>query len=299
MRDGVAWIAADWGTTNLRLWAMTAEGGVIDRKASDRGMARLSPGDYERVLVELAGRWLAADRVTPVLICGMAGARQGWVEAGYRAVPCSPLSGSMTRVETADPRLAVTILPGLSQENPADVMRGEETQIAGALALHPGLAGQICLPGTHSKWATVEGGRVTGFRSFLTGEVFALLSGQSVLRHGLEGEGDDWPAFDAAVAEVLANPERVWAELFPLRAAFLLHGLAPEKARSRLSGLLIGAELAAAAPEGDVILIGAGSLLPRYVRALTIKGVSSGQITGDAAVIAGLSAARALWEEAV
>ncbi|WP_290689122.1 MULTISPECIES: 2-dehydro-3-deoxygalactonokinase [unclassified Haematobacter] len=299
MQRGVEWIAADWGTTNLRLWAMAADDRVLARRASEEGMGRLSPECYEQALIRMVGDWLPEGRVTPVLICGMAGARQGWVEAGYRPVPAHPLGLPLTRVPTSDPRISVTILPGLSQESPADVMRGEETQIAGALALRPGLAGPLCLPGTHSKWAEVEAGRVIRFTSYPTGELFALLSEKSVLRHGLTGEGEDWSAFDAAVAATIAAPARVWAELFPLRAAFLLHGLPAAAGRSRLSGLLIGAELAAAEPRGEVTLIGAGPLMRRYARALRIAGVTTRQIEAEDAVLAGLSAARALWKEAV
>ena len=292
------WIAADWGTTNLRLWAMAADGRVLAEAASDRGMGSLSPGDYEGALLELASGWLGQRRVTRVLICGMAGARQGWVEAGYRAVPCPPLGFPLTRVATADPRLDIAILPGLSQADPADVMRGEETQIAGVMALLPGFSGHLCLPGTHSKWAEVAGGEVVRFRSFLTGELFALLTRQSVLRHGMASEGDDWPAFDTAVAEAVADPRWMMAGLFPLRAEFLLRGLEPVTARARLSGLLIGAELATAGPIGDVTIVGAGALAERYARAVAVTGGDARRIAGDEAVRAGLAAAYAMGARA-
>ncbi len=137
--------------------------------------------------------------------------------------------------------------PACQQDRPADVMRGEETQVAGVLALHPGFDGVICHPGTHSKWVQVSAGEVVSFQTYMTGEIFALLSTQSVLRHSL-AEGWDDAAFDAGVADALQSPEKFAARLFSLRAEFLLHGLTPAKARARLSGLLIGIELAGAKP---------------------------------------------------
>ena len=150
------WIAIDWGTTNLRAWAMGA-GGVLAEASSDEGMGRLTRDGFEPALLRLIGPWLSGPAM-PVLACGMVGSRQGWVEAPYRAVPCPPLArGALVAVPTEDPRIAVQIAPGLKQAKPADVMRGEETQIAGALMLYPGFDGAICLPGTHSKWTQISG----------------------------------------------------------------------------------------------------------------------------------------------
>jgi len=266
------WIAVDWGTSNLRVTAMGAEGPLATRSSSD-GMSRLAPDQFEAALLRLIADWLPDQGRVDILVCGMAGSRQGWTEARYRPVPCTPLdAGALTPVATADPRLRVRIAPGLSQAAPADVMRGEETQIAGALALDPGFDGVICLPGTHSKWVHVSAGEVVSFQTFLTGELFALLSENSVLRHGLAG-GDGWDAeaFDTALSDALSHPHRFAARLFGLRAEALLSGLAPASARARLSGLLIGMELAAARPYWlgqPVTLIGAEKLSAHYSRAL-------------------------------
>ena len=151
-----------------------------------------------------------------------------------------------------------TILPGLSQLDPPDVMRGEETQIAGVLARYPDFAGVICLPGTHTKWASIAGGQVQRFQTFLTGELFALLSAQSILRLGLD-DGWDNAAFAQAVAQGLADPARTSAALFSLRANGLLNDPGPGETRSRLSGLLIGLELAGARDfwtDAPVIVVG-------------------------------------------
>ncbi len=284
------WIAVDWGTSNLRAWAMRGDR-VLDQATSDRGMGTLARDQFEGALLDLVAAWLPA----PVIACGMVGSRQGWAEARYRAVPCAPAdAAALVRVPVRDPRLDVRIAPGLSQDRPADVMRGEETQIAGALAM--GAAdGVLCLPGTHAKWAQVSAGEVTSFQTCLTGELFALLSRQSVLRHGLASDGQDDPAFDAGVAEGLARPERISARLFGLRAEGLLHDLSPVAARSRLSGLLIGVELAGTKGYWlgqPVTVVGAEGISRLYARALAAQGVAARVMSATACTLRGLSSLR-------
>lgn len=290
------WIAVDWGTSNLRVTAMGAEGPLATRESTE-GMARLAPDEFEPTLLRLIGDWLPERGSIDVLACGMVGARQGWVEARYRSVPCTPLDATaLTVVHTTDPRLNFSIAPGLSQSAPADVMRGEETQIAGALALDPGFDGVFCLPGTHSKWVHVSAGEVVSFQTFLTGELFALLSENSVLRHGLAGgEGWEAEAFDAALSDAISNPHRFAGRLFALRAEGLLSGLSPVSARARLSGLLIGIELAAARPYWlgqPVTLIGAERLSSHYAHALASQGITARQLSGSACTLAGLASLR-------
>ena len=286
------WIAVDWGTTHLRAYAMGPEG-VRAEATSDEGMGRLPREGFEPALLRLIAPWLGPGK-TPVLACGMVGSRQGWHEAPYRAVPCAPLEpGSLVPVPVQDDRITVQIAPGLKQTQPADVMRGEETQIAGALALHPAFDGAVCLPGTHSKWCQISAGEVVSFQTFLTGEMFALLSEQSVLRHGLS-DGWDEAAFDAGVAEGMARPERMLAQLFRLRAEGLIAGLPGDAARARLSGLLIGAELAAA--KGwwlglPILLIGSARLSALYARALAAQGASARSLSATDCTIAGLARA--------
>ncbi len=291
------WVAVDWGTSNLRAWAMGEAGAVRARAVSEQGMAGLAPAGFEPALLALIDPWLPEDGRTTVVACGMVGARQGWADAGYASVPCPPAGGRpATRPAVADPRLAVRILPGVCQAAPADVMRGEETQIAGLLARNPRFDGVVCLPGTHSKWAHVSAGEIVSFASFMTGELFGLLSERSVLRHGLDGAGFSDPDFDDAVGDALAHPERLAGRLFSLRAENLLAGLAPDRARARLSGLLIGAELAAARPYWlgrDIALVGARGLADRYARALTAQGAAPTSHDAEALTLAGLAAAYA------
>lgn len=286
------WIAADWGTSNLRVRAVGPGGQVLAEADSDQGMGSLTPDAFEPALLRLIGPWLGPG-VTPVLAAGMVGARQGWVEAPYRATPCAPLAaGGLVQAPARDPRIAVFIAPGLSQAKPADVMRGEEVQIAGALALHPDFDGVFCLPGTHSKWARVSAGEVVGFQTHMTGELFALLSRQSVLRHSLGGEETDDAAFDEALSDALSRPERVGAKLFSIRAESLLSGLTPAATRGRLSGLLIGLELAGTRPwwlGQRVMLIGSPGLCAAYARALAAQGNTAGILPAADCSLAGLA----------
>lgn len=297
--SGTAWIAADWGTSNLRLWAMGADGTPIHERRSDRGMGTLSPDEFEAAFLDIA-RDLIGDGPCDVVICGMAGARQGWVEAAYATTPCAPIAATATHVPIRDPRLNVRILPGLCQMSPPDVMRGEETQIAGYLASTPDFDGVICLPGTHSKWARVSGGIVQTFRTFMTGELFHLAATQSILRHSI-GDGWDVDAFAAAVAQGFNAPSRLTSDLFSLRAASLVGGTDSAASRARLSGLLMGVELNGAQDlmtQGDVVLIGAPDLCDHYAQAIRAIGGRAQSADATAMTLAGLIAAHDRLKEA-
>lgn len=295
-RIRAAWIAADWGTSNLRVWAMDASGAVLAQARSAEGMAALTPGpeSFTSALVALVGDWLGSG-VTPVVACGMVGARQGWAEAGYRKVPTAPLEqGALVRAPAHDKRLAVHIVGGISQTNPADVMRGEETQIGGLLAQRPEFAGVVALPGTHSKWVQIVEGEVFHFASFMTGELYALLAQNSVLRHSLDPGGYDEAAFLEAFSDSLSRPERFAAKLFTLRAEHLLRGTDPQVAAARLSGALLGLELAGARPYWlgqPIALIADGRHAERYGAALREVGAAATVHDPDACVLGGLRTA--------
>ncbi|WP_170423584.1 2-dehydro-3-deoxygalactonokinase [Ruegeria arenilitoris] len=293
------WIAVDWGTSHLRVWAMQGDN-VLDQAQSDRGMARLAKEAFQPALLDLIDGWLSAEPVD-VLACGMVGARQGWVEAPYAAVPSAPLPDAPIRVPGTDPRIRAFVVPGLKQNAPPDVMRGEETQITGFLATRPNWDGVICLPGTHSKWVQVSAGEVVSFRTFMTGEMFALLSGQSVLKHSV-AEGWDEDAFAGAVADALSKPEQLAARLFGLRAADLLHEQDKGTARAKLSGMLIGAELAATRPYWlgqQLAIIGAEEISQIYAGALQLQGALVDTANATQCTLAGLSQARKLTRQTV
>jgi 2-dehydro-3-deoxygalactonokinase len=294
------WIAADWGTSNLRAWVFGPEDTLITELGSPAGMGQLAPEEFEAALLELVETYLPEGQVTPVVACGMVGARQGWIEAPYQAVPCAPAAADQAiAAPCQDPRIDMRILPGVKQDEPADVMRGEETQIAGFLALNPRFDGVICLPGTHTKWAHVSAGEIVSFRTFMTGELFGLLSKRSVLRHGMSGKDWDEAAFAEAVSDVMTRPQALGAELFSLRAELLLHDLSGAKARARLSGLLVGLELAGARPYWlgqNVALIGDAALSALYAQGLDLQGVPAAITNTTQMTLAGLKAARKTLE---
>ncbi|AXI42097.1 2-dehydro-3-deoxygalactonokinase [Sulfitobacter sp. SK011] len=284
------WIAVDWGTSNLRVWAMQGDV-VLARAGSDAGMGGLTRDGFGPALAALTDDWGLPSNV-PVIACGMVGSRQGWVEAPYRSVPCTPLGDRMIKVPGA--AKDIRIIPGLKQDTPADVMRGEETQIAGFLALNPNWDGVICLPGTHAKWVQISAGEVVSFQTFMTGELFALISTGSVLRHSVQSDGWDADAFVEAVSDTLSRPEKLAARLFSIRAEDLLNATPAPVSRARLSGALIGTELAAARPYWlgqQVAIIGADATARHYVEALAAQGVPATLADAERMTLAGLTAA--------
>ncbi len=309
----LSWIAADWGSSNLRVWGLDKDDQVIAQASSDKGMLALKANEYQAELLRLVGDWLPASGQTNVMVCGMAGARQGWLEAAYLPVPTrlDQLSQGAVTPTLAGNRLRVYLLPGLSQTRSAsshfDVMRGEETQLAGLVANTPGFSGLACLPGTHAKWATLEAGTVTQFTTYLTGELYQLLANQSVLKHSVSSPStasNDLndptcrEAFTSAVREINEAPELFSSRLFGLRAQDLLDGRLPAGDRrsavlaARLSGLAIGLELAGACREcptdKPIMLIGNQALSQRYTLALNAIGYQTQHVDGDTAVLAGL-----------
>ena len=302
------WIGVDWGTSNMRAFIFGPDNEEVAILHSDKGMGSLQPEQFEPILVELIEPHLK-DVVSPisVICCGMVGAKQGWVEASYANVPCEPHSVSSTLAVTSeDQRIEVQILAGLCQNSPADVMRGEETQIAGFLLDNPEFDGTICLPGTHTKWVQMSAGEIVSFRTFMSGELFALLSQNSVLKHSVEGgeaadedfrdDAANWceTSFANAFDDALTSPQNFAAKLFNIRAEGLLNGLTPHEARGRLSGLILGLEFKAARPfwlGNQVALIGASQLNDLYGSAFDNQSVPHKAHLGDEMVKKGLISA--------
>ena len=292
----------DWGTSNLRVWLVDAAANVLSECQSPEGMGTLSPDRFAGVLERHLSA-LGADQGLPVVVAGMAGARAGWIEAPYVDTPAELTDLHLKAVSAPGIDRDVRILPGVCQRTSGaeDVMRGEETQLLGAVA--SGLSDALfCLPGTHSKWVSLEGGRISRFTTVMTGELFQLISRQSILRLSI-GEGRataDHPAFAQSVEEALGGDFSLTGRLFSIRAQALLSGADEASAASRLSGLLLGAEIAAMRPRlGDgqrVQLIGSGALTELYAAALTLAGVETVSLDGGELVRKGLfSAAKALF----
>lgn len=289
-----ALIAVDWGTSRLRAWLVDSHGSVLDEAASEEGIGRLD-GGHERVFEALVSRWPAV----PALLAGMIGSRQGWREAPY--VPCpatsADIAAKVIRFETGAGR-SVAIVPGLVVgTGDGDVIRGEETQIVGLADTEPSFAGTLIMPGTHSKWVSIDRGTIAGFQTFMTGELFELLSHKSFLRHSVAESGADLsasPEFTRAVERTTAEALPFLAGLFPVRARQLLGRVQPEDNLAYLSGLVIGGEIAAARATGRlgggaaVRIVGSKSLARAYTRALSVAGYASEPLDGSALAIAGL-----------
>ena len=299
MASAVEWVAVDWGTSNLRAWGITPNGDVAFSRSSPDGRARLTREQYPSVL---SGLLTDVHEPLDVLICGMAGARQGWLEAPYLDAPAD-LRGLGKGAVTPDmpgEQFAPSILPGVCQRDlgAEDVMRGEETQLLGLSALVPDFSGLVVMPGTHSKWAPLDGTSLRRFSSAMTGEVFELLRTHSVLRHSLGGdlEGEERDVgFDAGLSQGLERPERLTATLFKVRAGALLSDRSPAWCAGFLSGLLIGAEIGGQRDwidNSEFPLIGSVGLCSLYQRGFTKLGARTRIIDATDATLAGLRAAR-------
>jgi 2-dehydro-3-deoxygalactonokinase len=291
-----AFIAGDWGTTQLRLFLCSADA-VLETRMG-RGVGALDRPPQEE-FAALAEDWLDTYRISRIVLAGMVGSRNGWHETAYVPCPASfdDLRAAFGRVQHRD--LAISIVPGLSCVSPVgapDVMRGEETQIFGALRLRPNLAtGRhiLALPGTHTKWVVVEDGRVMNFQTALSGELFALLRTHStLLRTGTTTTNQfDAAAFQQGLAQ--GADGALLHRLFQVRSRQLIEGLSADRATSLLSGLLLAADVDSAQrllrPE-SVTLICEPSLAELYAQALRARGIESQRLDGSESIVAALRA---------
>ena len=287
-----ALIALDWGTTRARAYLIGEDGAVIDRRGTDRGIQSVPEGGFPDAFAAIAGDFRKARPDAAILLAGMVGSRNGWIEAPYVACPAAPedIAAAGLRVTLQDGAQA-TILPGLScDEGAFDVMRGEETLVVG-LGLRDGIA---CLPGTHSKWARVEGGRITRFASFMTGEIYGLLRSQSILsRLAAEPAGDDEDDGLRRGLSAARHPGGLLNTAFAARTEVLAGRMPPGAVGPYLSALLVGDEIAAAkrlfGDVGEVHLVAEGAPARSYAAALAAAGLDAVQVSPEQAFIAGVT----------
>ena len=284
-------VAIDWGTSSLRGALLDASGRVLDERSAPRGILSVPAGEFGTVFESLVGDWMRGPGHPRCLISGMAGSKQGWVEAPYCACPAglADIAAKVIQVDTD----RIALVPGLSVEHDGvpDVMRGEEVQIFGAVALTGQREGLFVLPGTHNKWARVNDGRITGFRTFMTGEFYALLGTHSILSRTIDTRAPlDEAAFMLGVAQA-GNNEGLLHNAFGARTLSLFGRMDAAELASYLSGLLIGEELRTQSlhAKGEVVLIGTPALTRRYELALHASGVAS-RTLGAEATWAGLHA---------
>lgn len=276
-------IAVDWGTSSLRAARIAADGAVLEERSSARGILTVAAGGFPDVLHETCGDWLA-DPTSLCLVSGMAGSRQGWREAPY--CPCPAGFDEVARALLwIEPR-RIALVPGLSCEAQGvpDVMRGEEVQVFGAMDLLAVRDGEFVLPGTHSKWVRVQGGRVLGFATFMSGEVYGLLRRHSILARMMPAEDGslDKDAFTRGVRHAQDGAGLLHAA-FSARTLALFERMPSAALPSYLSGLVIGEELRARADaNGTLVLVGSATLTHRYELALRALGRASRSLGAEA-----------------
>ena len=285
MRWADGFIAVDWGTTNRRAYRIDSSGECVDEFEDGKGALSVPKGEFPAAAAEIRNR--LGD--LPMLLAGMAGSNRGWVEAPY--VPCpSGIDDLVNNLVWAGEREA--IVPGLSDigEGRADVMRGEEVQLLGAIAAAdiPRDA-LVCHPGTHNKWVAVERGRIARFRTVMTGELFSLLKQHSILGDLLQADVETGDAFANGVAHALAHDD-LPAELFAIRARWLLGKTERDSSASYASGLLIGTDvkIGLAGEEAEVIVMGRPELTRLYAAAIALARARPRELDGETCFIAGI-----------
>lgn len=278
-------VALDWGTSSLRAALLDGDGRALEERPLPRGILSVAPGEFPAVFDAACGDWMRAGSGL-ALISGMAGSRQGWLEAPYCPCPAgfADIAAQLAWVQPG----RVAIVPGLccEQQGVPDVMRGEETQVFGALSLLEQGEGLLVLPGTHSKWVRVEAGRIQSFATFMTGEFFALLRRHSILARTLpEADGElDEPAFRRGIEHAMRSGNLL-NSAFSARTLSLFDRLPATAMPSYLSGLVIGEELRSQqlqALPAPVVIIGSQTLTRRYELGLQTLGVAAQRVGSEA-----------------
>lgn len=289
MRWADGFIAVDWGTTNRRAYRTDQRSSCVSVWEDDCGVLAVAPGGFPAAVEDIRAH--LGD--LPLLLAGMVGSTRGWIEAPY--VQCPAHLGDLARKLCWVDSGRVAIVPGLSisGDGQADVMRGEEVQVFGALAadLIPPTC-IVCHPGTHNKWVTVQDGMITAFRTVMTGEIFNLLREGGILAEMLTAEVTRGDAFGAGVRRGLAAPV-LTAELFSIRARVLLGEMPQESAASFTSGLLVGLDLSvglALAAGSDIFIMGRPELTGLYAEGAAEAGQTVREIDGATAFLAGAAA---------
>lgn len=268
-------IAVNWGTTNFRAYRLHRNGVAVDSKSLRLSILEVGHDDFYEALLVQVGDWII-DGEDRILMCGMVGSRQGWMEVPYVPAPAGLQEIALGVLHFDVQKNHIGIVPGISAVDRGDapeVMRGEETEILGIMS--GGFDGTICLPGTHTKWATIRESKVERFETYMTGELYATLRDYTILGRSM---GSDVGVVMDAFREGLCCAEREGGLLHHLFSArtLVLAGKMPENvAASYLSGLLIGSELHDRMPTDDVHLVGATELCSLYAEALRVRGVTS------------------------
>jgi 2-dehydro-3-deoxygalactonokinase len=301
MTTEIACVLADWGTTNLRGWAIGAAGEVVEQRSGGKGLLGVRDHRFAEAFAEFCGGWLDPRRPVPAILSGMVGSKLGWKEAPYLPAPVMLAALAKDLFPLGDiPGASVYIVPGIRLDDPAqpEVMRGEEAQILGAIRSLGREEGVFLLPGTHAKWAIVEAGRLIRFRTYMTGELYGLLRISGTIGQLIEGEETHRQAFIRGVERSRApDAPSLLHSLFSVRTLGLLGGLRRVELASYLSGLLIGAEitdgqswLEAAGKPSSLIAIGSPEMIETYASAARLCGLELAGVESAAVLPAALLA---------
>ena len=284
------WVALDWGTSNFRAYLMD-NNDIIDKVSTQEGMKFVYNKNFEKTLIKNITTWNQKFDFKVVIASGMVGAKQGWIEVPYINSPCDIRNLNFKTLNILDDTY-VHILSGVSQSNPSDVMRGEETQIAGFLLNNIDFNGSICLPGTHSKWVNLNGYDIQKFTSFLTGELYEIVKKYSILKHSLNTTKLDDEIVKTAANLILENPSFISNKLFEIRAENLLKNSNQKSNNSKLVGYLLGIELSGSSTyweDKDLVIIGSSNLNKYYELILNGRSKSIQLFNSNDMVLNGLS----------
>ncbi len=278
-------IGIDWGTSSLRAFLIGADGEVLDQVSKSEGIMHVKDGDFEGTFRNLIEPWVKAHAL-PVIASGMITSRNGWVETPYLSLPsgAQDLADALVTHQTSN-GMTVTFVTGMTTDHGyvPDVMRGEETQIIGATAL--GMPdGVFVLPGTHSKWITVQNSLIDDYATFMTGDVFGALRQHTILGALIEEGPFNQQAFEMGCVAGLAEGSNLLHDLFGVRTLPLFGKIAGTMVADYLSGLLIGAEIkgaGAASIKGTVTIVGRSDLADRYAIALNAASLTSKRAPDD------------------
>ena len=259
------WVALDWGTSNFRAYLMD-NNNVIDQVSTQEGMKFIDQNEFEKILIKNIDAWNNKFDIKVIIASGMVGAKQGWIEVPYINSPCDIRNVNFKTLKILDDA-NIHILSGVSQFNPSDVMRGEETQIAGFLLNNVDFNGSICLPGTHSKWVNMNSYNIQEFTTFLTGELYEIVKKYSILNHSLNTTELDDEIVKSSAKLIIENPSFISNKLFEIRADNLLKNSNQTSNNSKLVGYLLGIELSGSRTyweDKDLVIIGSSNLNKYY-----------------------------------
>lgn len=287
-------VVIDWGSTNIRAF-LYLDGKQADVKKSHEGVTTVRGAQCEGAFDRLTGQWFEKYGAMPVIMAGMVGSVNGWADAQYLECPVDLAELPMHLTEVKHSKgYRIRIVPGLCVKDPDNynVIRGEETQLAGAVASRPSKV--YLMPGTHCKWVLADGSRVKSFRTAMTGEILSVMMQYSLVGLGAGEQEDSEEGFMKGL-ERGYKENNVLPRLFEVRGARILGGLKASHSRDYLSGLLIGGEIASmqrifkfSKDDGEIVIIGSPMLARRYVKGLELAGLKSACLDGDEAFLGGM-----------